>query len=157
MRASRTVGKRGVRRNSEAKERFWREHVARQAAAGLTVRAYCRQHGLTEPSFYSWRQELARRAATIRNEAPPTVASTVRSPATSANALRRSASAATSAATGRKPAAAVFARLDVRPEPPLPHERIEIVLGDGAVVRVPRGVDEATLRAVLAAARARPC
>lgn len=157
MRASRTVGKRGARRNSEAKERFWREHVARQAAGGLTVRAYCQQHGLTEPSFYAWRQELARRAATTRNEAPPTVASTVRSRATSANASRRSASAPTSAATSQKPAAAVFARLDVRPELPLPHERIEIVLGDGAVVRVPRGVDEATLRAVLAAARAQPC
>ena len=157
MRASRTVGKRGARRNSEAKERFWREHVARQATGGLTVRAYCQQHGLTEPSFYAWRQELARRATTTRNEAPPIVASTVRSRATSANASRRSASAPTSAATGQKPAAAVFARLDVRPELPLPHERIEIVLGDGAVVRVPRGVDEATLRAVLAAARAQPC
>ena len=155
MRASRAAGKRGARRRSEVKERFWREHVAWQAAAGLTVRAYCRQHGLTEPSFYSWRQELARRAATIRNEAPPTVASTVRSRATSANASRRGASALTSPATSQKPA--VFARLDLRPEPPLPHERIEIVLGDGAVVRVPRGVDEATLRAVLAAARARPC
>ena len=154
MRASRAVGKRGARRNSEAKERFWREHVALQAAAGLTVRAYCRQHGLTEPSFYSWRQELARRAATARNGAPSTVASTVRSRATSAHASRQSASSPSSAA---KPAAAVFARLDVRSEPPLSHERIEIVLGDGAVVRVPRGVDEATLRAVLAAARAQPC
>ena len=36
MRASRTVGKRGARPNREAKERFWREHLARQAAAGLS-------------------------------------------------------------------------------------------------------------------------
>jgi hypothetical protein len=53
-----------------------------------------------------------------------------------------------------------FARLDVPAEPPLPHERIEIVLGDGAVVRVPRGADEATLATVLtalAAAKAQPC
>jgi len=107
MRASRTVGKRGARRNSEAKERFWR------------VRAYCQQHGLTEPTFYSWRQELARRVATARNGAPSTVASTVRSRTTSAHASRQSASSPSSAATGRKPAAAVFARLDVRSEPPL--------------------------------------
>lgn len=152
MRANRAAGKRGARRSSEAKERFWRDHVARQAAGGLTVRAYCRQHVLTEPSFYSWRRELARRTATTRNVAPPAAASTVGSRAARENALTRSASLPS--ATGPAPPAAAveFVRLEVRPEPPLPHERIEIVLGDGAVVRVPRGADEATLRTVLAAA-----
>jgi hypothetical protein len=29
----------------------------------LAVRAYCARHGLSEPSFYSWRAEIARRDA----------------------------------------------------------------------------------------------
>lgn len=143
MRANRAAVKGGARRGSDAKERFWRGHVGEQAAGGLSVRLYCERHGLTEPSFYAWRRELTRRAATTRNGSSP----------------RNALSAA--AATGRKPAVAVkFARLDVLAEPPLPHERIEIVLGDGAVVRVPRGADEATLATVLtalAAAKAQPC
>jgi hypothetical protein len=35
-------------------------------SSGLSVRAFCRSHGLSEPSFYSWRRVLAQRAA-----APP--------------------------------------------------------------------------------------
>lgn len=46
---------------SAAKERFWRRHITRQAAGGLAIRAYCADHGLSEPSFYGWRRELAQR------------------------------------------------------------------------------------------------
>ncbi len=38
----RAGGERGPR-PSLAKERFWRGHVARQAAEGISVRAYCRK------------------------------------------------------------------------------------------------------------------
>jgi transposase-like protein len=47
--------------NSErgvAKESQWREIVERQAASGLSVRAFCRQAGVREPSFYFWRRRL---------------------------------------------------------------------------------------------------
>ena len=43
------------------KEQFWRQALARWRHSGITVRAYCAQHGLSEPSFYAWRKELARR------------------------------------------------------------------------------------------------
>lgn len=46
---------------SLAKERFWRGHVSGQVKSGLSARGYCREHGLSEHSFYAWRRELARR------------------------------------------------------------------------------------------------
>ncbi|WP_197524927.1 IS66 family insertion sequence element accessory protein TnpA [Botrimarina hoheduenensis] len=45
-----------------AKERVWRELVSRQAASGLSVRAFCRREGVSEASFYGWRRALGRRA-----------------------------------------------------------------------------------------------
>src|SRR5438046_124807 len=67
--ASRGNGRdRGVRAGGRkpwrdaSKERFWRQAVAEQRRCGQTVRAYCAQHGFSEPSFYAWRSELARRA-----------------------------------------------------------------------------------------------
>ena len=50
-------------RASQVKEQFWREHVRRQATGSLSVRHYCERHELSEPSFYAWRRELARRDA----------------------------------------------------------------------------------------------
>jgi hypothetical protein len=46
-----------------SKEAFWRGHLARQPHSGLSIRAYCARHGLSEASFYFWRRELARRNA----------------------------------------------------------------------------------------------
>ncbi len=48
------------RRNAE-KEIVWRETLANHAASGLSVREFCRQHGLREPAFYFWRRTLAQR------------------------------------------------------------------------------------------------
>jgi len=45
------------------KERFWRSMVKQQRQAGATVRAFCRERGISEPSFYAWRKELQRRDA----------------------------------------------------------------------------------------------
>lgn len=52
----------GPRRDLD-KERFWREMIAGQAASGLSVRAWCLRHEVSEASFYAWRRELARRDA----------------------------------------------------------------------------------------------
>lgn len=49
-------------RNAE-RERFWRSALKRQAASGLSVRAFCRREGLSEPSLYAWRTTVARRDA----------------------------------------------------------------------------------------------
>ena len=56
---------------SAAKERFWRKHVADQARSGLTARAYCEAHGLSEHSFYGWRRELGQRDFEAKRSAPP--------------------------------------------------------------------------------------
>jgi hypothetical protein len=126
-------GERGPRR-SAAKERFWRGHIARQKGSGMSIRDYCARHALSEPSFYAWRAELARRDGSQRasGSAPE------RSPAPPRHA---------------RPRLPQFVRLDLRPAEEA--GLIEIVLGNeglrGAVVRVPPGADRATLERVLAA------
>jgi hypothetical protein len=45
------------------KEAFWRRMLARWQRSGQTGRDFCRVAGLSEPSFYAWRRELARRDA----------------------------------------------------------------------------------------------
>jgi transposase-like protein len=49
-------------KQSEARE-DWKQRVAGQEQSGLSVRAYCKQQGLGEHSFYQWRKRL-------RTEAP---------------------------------------------------------------------------------------
>jgi|SRR5579871_3519188 len=44
------------------KERQWRRWIRDWRASGLTVRAFCARHGLTEPSFYAWRRVLLQRS-----------------------------------------------------------------------------------------------
>jgi transposase-like protein len=46
---------------SPERERFWREAVAGHKKSGLSVRAFCAQRGVSEPSFYAWRRELSQR------------------------------------------------------------------------------------------------
>ena len=41
------------KRRDAGKERFWREVLKRQAASGLSVRAFCRRESLTESAFYA--------------------------------------------------------------------------------------------------------
>jgi hypothetical protein len=48
-------------RRSAEKESYWRRQLEGQAASGLSVRRYCRERGLSEPSFYVWRKELQKR------------------------------------------------------------------------------------------------
>jgi len=39
-------------------EAVWRERLARFAKSTLTVREFCRQEGVSDPSFYQWRKRL---------------------------------------------------------------------------------------------------
>jgi hypothetical protein len=49
------------------KEQFWRRKLEQWRRSGLSVRAFCARHGLTEPTFYFWRRTLAQRdEATVR-------------------------------------------------------------------------------------------
>ena len=50
-----------------SREQFWRTMVGRWQGSGLSVRAFCQRHGLSQPSFYGWRRTLAvRDAAAVR-------------------------------------------------------------------------------------------
>lgn len=52
---------------SRSKEQFWRRMVQQCQGSGVSVRAYCEEHGLSEPSFYAWRRILKERdAAAVR-------------------------------------------------------------------------------------------
>jgi transposase-like protein len=45
----------------ESKPRFregWKQRIAEQEENGLSIRAYCKQQGLGEHSFYQWRKRL---------------------------------------------------------------------------------------------------
>ena len=118
------------RRRDLAKEQFWRRMVAQQRQSAGTIRAFCEREGLSQPSFYQWRRELARRDRTP--------------------IARRGAAGRGEAGRG----AATFVPIQVVPEVAL----IEIALPGGVVVRVRAGADAATLRQILAAlVEGRPC
>ena len=109
------------------KERFWREMVRRWQRSGATIREFCAEHGLSEPSFYGWRRELAKRDEEARERPARTNARSVRRPA---NGLP------------------VFVPLQVTPTEPA--SALEVVVGAGRIVRVAPGFDAATLRNLLA-------
>ena len=126
------------RRAGGERRRFWRAAISRQRASGVSVRAFCRQERLAEPSFYAWRKRLAR-----------------------ARGIRRTPSGARSTAVGF---AAVRVVDDASQPACLPKNTalsknpiapcascVEIMLADGVRVRVPPGVDRKTLADVLAA------
>ena len=46
------------RKSSESVESVWRDRLARFRASSLTVRQFCRQEGVSDPSFYRWRKLL---------------------------------------------------------------------------------------------------
>jgi transposase-like protein len=52
------------------KERFWRAMVRQWRSSSLSVRAFCTEHGLSEPSFYAWRRTLGERDAGAVHFAP---------------------------------------------------------------------------------------
>jgi hypothetical protein len=61
-------GRRGRGRDA-AKERFWRRVIGGFDPARTTVRSWCAEHGVSEPSFYAWRRELAARDRTVERDA----------------------------------------------------------------------------------------
>jgi hypothetical protein len=44
-----------------AKEQYWRRLLRQWQRSGLTPREFCDEQRITEPSFYAWRREIARR------------------------------------------------------------------------------------------------
>jgi hypothetical protein len=56
------VGKQQPSRSRE-REQSWRRIIAGQPESGMSVRAWCGEHGVSAPSFYIWRRRLAKLAA----------------------------------------------------------------------------------------------
>ena len=53
--------RKGKARNPD-REQQWRKRLQEQQRSRLSIRAYCRSKGLSEPAFYFWRRELKLRA-----------------------------------------------------------------------------------------------
>lgn len=111
------------------KEEQWRRHLSQRQASGLNTRAYCRQHGLSEASFYSWRRELARRDRGVPRPAPR-----------SAPDRKRKKSS--------KPSVS-WLPVSVTPTPG--SGVVEVQLVGGTVIRIGPGTEEATLRCLFLA------
>jgi transposase-like protein len=57
------------------RKQFWRDAISAFPSSGLSVREFCRQHGLHEKRFYTWRKHLglspvARPSPTTSTAAP---------------------------------------------------------------------------------------
>lgn len=48
-------------KRSADKEAYWALMVEEQRRCGVSIRAFCQQKGISEPSFYAWRRELRKR------------------------------------------------------------------------------------------------
>lgn len=119
------------------KERFWRRMLKRWQRSHLSIRDYCKLHRLSEQSFYAWRQTIAQRD----REAPPT---------------RKLSRTGTARRRNETPA---FLPVQVVPSSSTatPTTAIDIVLGNGRVIRVTSGFDSVTLQRLLATLEDRPC
>ena len=53
------------------KEKYWRRLLGQWRRSGLTASQFCQQQGISQPSFYAWRWEIALRdqPATITPQA----------------------------------------------------------------------------------------
>jgi len=129
----------GRGKRDHGKERFWRRMLRLWRRSGLSVRAFCGEHDLTEPSLYAWRRIIAERD---RESTPVRAGHNVRS--------RKSAS---EVAADDTPAFVPLRVIDTSAQ-----VAIEVVLERGRVVRVLRGFDATTLRQLLAILDGeRPC
>lgn len=121
---------RGPRR-SESKERIWRQRIERQRQSSLTIRDFCARSGISEPSFYAWRSELARRD--LETDRP--TASKPKAPNRRATSKPR------------------FLPVTIAASVP---SQVEVTLPSGLLVRVPAH-DTAALRTVLEHLEPRSC
>ena len=111
-------------RRANSKEQFWRRLMREWSRSGLSVRAFCEQHGLAVPTFYAWRRILAERDATADAAATrfvpvQVIAEPLTSPARSTES------------------------------PPSPGAALELVLGGSRRLRVAPGFDGPTLQRLL--------
>ena len=51
---------------AEQRRELWRQRIAQQEKGGQSVSGFCREEGLSQPTFYSWRQRLRKRNTPVR-------------------------------------------------------------------------------------------
>jgi len=117
------------------KERFWRRVVRQWRRSGRTIREFCDEGGLAEPSFYAWRRTIAERD---------------REASEAGRRPRRGSCRPGRKRSDRAAGPPVFVPVRVASAAPASTTPIEVVLGQGRVVRVAPGFDVATLRQLLA-------
>jgi hypothetical protein len=50
----------------ETRREAWRPRIAQQEQSGQSIRAFCKDQRVSEPSFYYWRQRLREEKAPVR-------------------------------------------------------------------------------------------
>ncbi len=145
--------KKPVRRGDPQRERQWQRAVRHWQKSGQSVRDYCRVHGLKESAFYFWRRQLGRRGSAGPQQQEDDGQQSVgkaRYGERASAPLRRTPHA--------RPDEARFLPVHVV----MGREQanaggVEIVVGDGRMVRVQPGLDRQLLADVLAVLEVRPC
>ena len=109
------------------KEQHWRKVIRQAAKSGLSIRRFCREHKIRESQFHWWQRKLKER----RQE----------------RSLRRRG--------GESDSQATFALVSEDGDGLA--AGLELVLEHGRRLRIGKGVDEETLRRVLAALESPGC
>jgi len=125
-----------------AKERHWRRMVRQWRKSGLSVRDFCDWQALSEPCFYAWRRELAKRDREAAAAVPGIGAARGGRPVKRNGASRAPAAAflpVQVVADGGSDAACLSQS-----------QGIEVHLPGGVRLTVPAGCDLALLRDVIA-------
>lgn len=111
----------GRKGHDETKADQWRKRITEALRSGLSIREFCRRQGVTEAQFYTWRRRLNdQRERRVRRGRPPVTKA------------GQTFALVTDGAGGLEQAG------------------VELVWADGRRLRIGRGVDEVTLRTVLA-------
>lgn len=134
----------------KSKEHFWRRAVRQWRRSGQSIRAFCQERGLSEPSFHGWRRTLAERDRAADQASQATRLASKRQKQEQNGRIGRDRDFVpveiVASAAPLVPVATASASAG-----------IEIVVGAGRVVRIAAGFDEATLRRLLAVLEDRPC
>lgn len=126
------------RKLDAGKYRQWRQVLGEATRNGMSIREFCRQRRIKEPQFYWWQRRLKEQR-------------------------QQRMSGHGGGATNGEVGSGSFALVSDLPAPWQAGEAgaltagIELVLANGRRLRIGRGVDEASLRTVLAALEAPPC
>jgi hypothetical protein len=50
-----------IEENAVSKDDQWRDRIAEQERSGISVKQFCKERGVSEYSFYTWRKRLAKK------------------------------------------------------------------------------------------------